>query len=83
MMKVLEMVRLALDELGEQATHQQVYDFVRERFGNAIDPKYVPVYRATLKGQDLLRQAREQAAELARAAAEEAVAKKKRSRKAG
>jgi hypothetical protein len=83
-MTVLEMVRLALDELGEQATHQQVCEFVRGRLGEAIDPKYVPVYRATLKGQDLLKQAREQALELARAAEAEAANKKgKRPRQVG
>lgn len=60
----LDMVRTAVEELGEQATHAQVDEFVRERFGETIGVKFVPLIRATLRGQEELRKAREAAARI-------------------
>jgi len=60
----LDMVRAAVGELGEQATADQVDRFVADRFGEAIGARFVPLFRATLRGEDQLQQAREAAARL-------------------
>ena len=58
----LDMVRAAIDELGEPATAEQVVRFVADRFGVAVGAGFVPVYRATLRAEEELRRARERAA---------------------
>jgi hypothetical protein len=60
----LDMVRVAVAELGDQATAAQVAGFVAERFGQDLGVGFVPIYRATLRAEDQLREARERAAAL-------------------
>jgi hypothetical protein len=60
----LDMVRAAIEVLGEQATADQVVRFVDDRFGETIGAKFVPVYRATLRGQAEWQRARARAAEV-------------------
>jgi hypothetical protein len=60
----LDMVRVAVGELGDQATADQVAGFVAERFGQDVGVRFVPIYRATLRAEEQLRQARETAAAL-------------------
>ena len=60
----LDMVRVAVEELGDQATAAQVAGFVAERFGQELGVGFVPIYRATLRAEEHLRQARERAAAL-------------------
>jgi hypothetical protein len=60
----LDMVRAAVEELGDQATAAQVAGFVAERFGQDLGVGIVPVYRATLRAEEHLRLARERAAAL-------------------
>ena len=61
----LEMVRMALTELGSQATNVQVSAFVLQCFRAKVDPAYVPIFRATLRGEEELRKARELVAQVA------------------
>ncbi len=51
-MDKVEAVRLALAELGE-VSDERLAAFVRERFGVAVELKYVPVARAMLKHRQL------------------------------
>ena len=67
----LDMVRLAVRELGESATADRIAGFVQQRFDLALGPRFVPVYLATLRGEEQLREARARAA---RIVAEEAEA---------
>jgi hypothetical protein len=60
-MTPLEMVRAALAQLGDGATAEQLVRFVADRFGVALGVKFVPVYRATLRAEQDLKQARERA----------------------
>ena len=60
----VDMVRVAIDELGELATADQVVRFVADRFGVEIGARFVSVYRATLRAEEELRNARERAAEV-------------------
>src|SRR5215212_4798629 len=43
-----ELVRLALVEVGE-ASHQELADFIERRHGVRIDPKFLPVVRASVR----------------------------------
>jgi hypothetical protein len=56
------MVRAAVDGLGEDATREQVVRFIQSRFDQRLDSRFVPIYRATLQGEDERRRARERAA---------------------
>ena len=76
-MQIVEMVRIAFEELGPDGTNEQVRKFLWERFCKAIDPKYVPVYRATLQGQELLLAARANAAKIIQEEAEQGSKRKK------
>jgi hypothetical protein len=60
----LDMVRVAVGELGDRATAPQVVGFVAERFGEDVGVGFVPIYRATLRATEHLREARERAAAL-------------------
>lgn len=44
--------------------HAPVAGFVRERFNQPINPRFVPVYLATIRGEEHLRQARDNAAKI-------------------
>jgi hypothetical protein len=56
-MNKIEAVRLALKELGE-VTNENLVVFVQSRFGVKVDPKMVPVIRATLRGMVMMAVAR-------------------------
>jgi hypothetical protein len=60
----LDMVRVAVGELGDHATADQVAGFVADRFGQDVVVGFVPIYRATLRAEEHLREARERAAAL-------------------
>jgi len=57
----LEMMRITEKELGRGATAEQMADFIRERFGENIGAKFIPIIRAGLRGQEALQEARERA----------------------
>ena len=61
-MTLLDMARAAVAELGTGASPKQVVEFIRHRFGRDMDLRFVPVYLATIRGEEQLRQAREKAA---------------------
>ena len=58
----LEMVRLAVGELGNEATAEQIDRFIAQQFGQQLGVRFIPIYRATLRGEEQLRLAREMAA---------------------
>jgi hypothetical protein len=58
----LDMTRAAVAELGTGASPELVVAFTRHRYGKDMDPRFVPVYLATIRGEEMLRQARENAA---------------------
>ncbi len=58
----LDMARAAVAELGTGASPEQVAEFARLRFGRDMPLRFVPVYLATIRGEELLRLARENAA---------------------
>jgi hypothetical protein len=60
----LDMVRLAVGELGNAATAEQIDRFIIEQFGQQLGVRFIPIYRATLRGEEQLRLAREMAATL-------------------
>lgn len=57
----LEMMRIAEVDLGRTATAQQISQFIQSRFGEFIGPEFIPLIRASLRGKEVLQQAREQA----------------------
>ena len=63
-MSPVEMVRAAVGELGAGASADAIAAFVEGRFGRAIGPRFVPVYRAALRAEEELRAARERAAKI-------------------
>ena len=56
------LVRLAVQKLGDKATSDQIIEFVRDRFGEKIEARFLPIYRATVRGEEYTRKAREVAA---------------------
>ena len=60
----LDMVRIAIQELGDEAGSVLVSDFIRQRFGFDVGKQFVPIYRATIRGEEQLREAREMAAKI-------------------
>jgi hypothetical protein len=58
----LDMTRAAVAELGTGVSSEQVVEFVRGRLSRDMDLRFVPVYLATIRGEAMLRQAREKAA---------------------
>lgn len=60
----VDLTRAALRELGESATNEQLAAHARERHGAHLDPRFVPLYRATIKDEDQRRRAREEAARI-------------------
>jgi len=78
----LEMMRIAEKELGRTATAEQMAGFIQDRFGESIGPKFIPIIRSSLRGQEALLEAREQAIRIcAEDAAEQAKPKVKRNRR--
>jgi hypothetical protein len=60
----LEMVRRAIGELGNEATTEQIDRFIAEQYGQQLGVRFIPIYRATLRGEVQLQQARAMAATL-------------------
>jgi hypothetical protein len=56
-MTKLEMVREALNQLGEVSAHE-ISAFVESEYGTKIDPAFIPIYRATLKDKERMEKAR-------------------------
>jgi hypothetical protein len=52
-MDKLEAVRLALAECGD-VPHEELAALVEVRFGVTIEPRFVPLLKATLRGKELL-----------------------------
>jgi len=68
-MEKLELVRLALQELGDVPA-QELSAFIARRHGVTIEPKYLPIFKASIRDKIRLEAARQEA----RAAAERALA---------
>ena len=80
-MKPIELVERALRELGEQATHDEIHTFIGKTFGIAVAAKFIPIFRATIKGHEALREAREKAAAIGEQEKKNAEARMGKSRK--
>ena len=59
MIDKLEIVRMALRELGE-ANAQDLSAFIDERFNVKIEPKYIPLFKASIRDKDRMHALREQ-----------------------
>lgn len=70
-MDKLEMVRLALVELGD-VPGQELADHIERLHGVRIDPKFLPVFKASLRNKQQLAAAREAARAVIAAAPAEA-----------
>jgi hypothetical protein len=55
-----EAVRLALAEIGE-APSAEFAAFIEQRYGVRIDPRFIPIYKASVRDQEQLKQARARA----------------------
>jgi hypothetical protein len=55
-----EAVRLAPAELGD-APSSEVVAFIEQRYGVRIDPKFLPVFKATLRAREQREEARARA----------------------
>jgi hypothetical protein len=60
-MTKLEMVEVALTMIGPSSS-DAIASFIEKEFGVVIEPKYMPVYRASLLGRQLLTSCRGQKA---------------------
>jgi len=68
-MDKVEMVKTAIQELGDVSA-AELADFVEKTFGVKIEPRFIPIYKATIRDKERLEKARQ----AARAAAEQNVA---------
>lgn len=59
-MSQMEVFRLAIAEIGD-ASAAELSSFIQEKYGVRIDPRYVPVFRATLQDQDRMTRFRQAA----------------------
>lgn len=50
-MELLEAIRLAIAELGREASADEISAFVQQRFGITIDPRFLPIYQACLRAR--------------------------------
>ena len=55
-----ELFRLALAEIGD-APAAEMSSFIQEKYGVRIDPRYIPVLRATLQDLEILTRFRQAA----------------------
>lgn len=58
-MNRLELVQQAMAEIGD-ANPEAFSQFLERRFGMKIDPKYIPLYKATLRDKERLARMREE-----------------------
>lgn len=47
-----EATRLALQELGPEATTADLISYATERLGIRLDARFVPIYRAAIRGEE-------------------------------
>jgi len=78
----LEMMRIAEKELGKTATAEEMATFIHDRFGEKIGPKFIPIIRSGLRGQEALHEARERASRILAEDTAQPKSKVKRSRQA-
>jgi hypothetical protein len=57
-MSVRNMVRIASQDLGPDASRDEFQKYLRERFRKQVDVRHMPVYRAALRGEAQLPVAR-------------------------
>jgi hypothetical protein len=67
----MEMVQQAMAVKGE-ATSEEIATFIEHWHGVKIEPKFIPIYRATIKDKQLLEEKRRAAQALAAEKAAEA-----------
>ena len=72
-MTLLEAVAEALTELGNTAP-EKVAALVQKRFGIKIEPKYIPVYRATIQEQRRAEKTRQESRRIAEQARQRSAA---------
>jgi hypothetical protein len=58
MIDKLEIVRMALRELGETSA-QELSAFIDERFNVKIEPKYIPLFKASIRDKDRMQALRD------------------------
>jgi hypothetical protein len=56
-MDKLEMMKQALKELGEVPA-QELAAFIERQFGIKVDARFIPIWRASLRGRQALEQSR-------------------------
>lgn len=52
-MNQVEVVRCALREVGE-VSHQDLADFIKEKYGVVVKPQIVPILKATIMDEEIL-----------------------------
>jgi hypothetical protein len=57
-----EAMRLAMAEFGERASDEDLALYMAQRFGVKVEPKYIPVLRASVKELEHLASKRKDAA---------------------
>jgi hypothetical protein len=67
----MEMVQQAMAVKGE-ATSEEIVAFIEQWHGVRIEPKFIPIYRASIKDKQLLEEKRRAAQALIAEAAEQA-----------
>ena len=55
-----EAVRLALGKLGDRPS-AHLAAFIEQRYGIRIDPKFIPIYKASVRDKERLKEARARA----------------------
>lgn len=63
-MNQVEAVRRALEELGK-VSHQELVDFIKEKYGAVVKPAVIPILKATVKEEEILAGWRRRAQEAA------------------
>lgn len=52
-MDTVELVRVALQELGD-ASGQELSTFIEKRHGVKIEPRFIPMFKASIRAKDRL-----------------------------
>ena len=63
-MTSLDRVRLVVAEWGEQASAEAVSRRLADRFGDRVEPRFIPVYRAAVRAEEERQRARAMAARI-------------------
>lgn len=59
-MDKVELVEMALRELGEVSS-QELSAFIEQRHGVTIEPRFIPIFKASIRAKDRLEVARQAA----------------------